>query len=1347
MQHNEETGSDRSPETVPPAGRRWAGWVAVLATLVGALPALAVAVAARAAGPCDPPILNPIVCENSLPGAAPASWQITADGDPGIQGFATDISVNLGGTIGFKVNTNSNNYQLAIYRMGYYQGNGARLITTISPSASLPQKQPACLADTTVGLVDCGNWAPSASWAVPANAVTGVYFAKLNRLDKAGSSWITFVVRDDSSTSDLLFQTSDTTWQAYNSYGGWSLYTAPASSTVGRAYKVSYNRPFNTAAVKPESWLLNAEQPMIRWLEANGYNVSYSSGVDSDRRGTLLKNHRVFLSAGHDEYWSGGQRANVEAARDSGVNLAFFSGNEVFWKTRWEASKDGTSTPNRTLVTYKETHAGAVIDPADPPTWTGTWRDPRFSPPADGGRPENRLTGTIFMVNGPTYVAMTVPAADGRLRFWRNTAVSRQSAGQTLTIDAGCGCFIGYEWDSDMDNGSRPAGLMDLSHTTSSVPQLLVDYGSTYAPGQASHSLTLYRAPSGALVFGAGTVDWAYGLDGSSSVNSSIPDLNIQQATVNLFADMGVQPGTLQTGLIAASKSTNVTPPTSSITPPTSGTAPTAGTPFTLTGTAAAAAGAVVGGVEVSVDGGTTWHPARGRESWSYAWVPAAAGTVTIKSRAVDDSGNIESPGPGLTVQVSPRPCPCSLWPATATPANAGSSDTQAVEVGVKLSSDAGGSISGIRYYKSSTNTGTHVGNLWSSTGTLLASATFTGETASGWQQVNFPTPVPVTAGTQYVASYHTNTGGYAADQAFFSVNGVDNAPLHAPASGNGVYAYGSASAFPSSTFNATNYWVDVVLTTAGTGPIVPQVVAQSPTPNATGVSLSTTVSATFNEAVTPSSIKFTLADGTGAAVAGTTSYASSSNVATFTPSAALAQATTYTANVSGATDSSGSVMSPVSWSFKTLACPCSLFAPTATPSVANSGDTNSVELGLKFTSDSAGSITGLRFYKGSANTGTHVGSLWSSGGTLLSSVTFTSETASGWQQATLPAPISINANTTYIVSYHTSGNYSKDVNYFATQVDNSPLHGLANSTPGGNGVYAYSTKTTFPTSTFSATNYWVDAVFQPAGTSSVPTVISQFPVPNATLVAPTTAVTATFNKPVTASSIVFGLKDGSGAAVGGTTTWDGTSNTATFKPTASLAQGVTFTATVSGATDSAGAVMTPVSWPFSTYACPCSLFPATATPALISSGDASAVELGLKFKSDAAGSVTGVRFYKATNNTGTHTGHLWSASGTLLTSVTFANETASGWQTATFSTPVSISANTIFVVSYHTDAGNYSKDQSFFATSGYDANPLHAPSDAAAGGNGVYVYGASAFPTNTYFATNYWVDVVFTTP
>ena len=614
---------------------------------------------------CSPPLANQTVCENSMTGNPQTEWDINGYGDATIQGFATDIGVNAGQTVSFKIATPASAYTVTIYRLGYYGGMGARKITTISPSATLPQIQPNCLTDPTTGLFDCGNWGISASWAVPSNATSGVYIALLTRTDTGGRSHIPFIVRNDSSHSDIVFQTSDTTWQAYNWYGGTgtgapgngqSLYGCSGGwSPSCRAFKVSYNRPFDTRGTfgGPADFLFNAEYPMIRWLERNGYDVSYTTDIDTDRNGSLLLNHKTFLSVGHDEYWNN-QRASVEAARTAGVNLAFFSGNEIFWKTRWESSIAGTSTPYRTLVTYKESQANAVIDPADPPTWTGLWRDPRFSPPADGGRPENALSGTSFIVNGPVTNALVIPQADGRMRFWRNTAVASLASGQSYTTAVG---ILGYEWDETPDNGSSPAGLVHLSTSTYSVSSKMLDYGSTFGSGTATHHLTLYRHPSGALVFGAGTFNWPWGLDATHDSSGVAADVNLQQATVNLFADMGMQPATLQSGLLMATASTDTAPPISVITFPSSGSALGTGATITITGTAADSGGGVVGGVEVSVDGGSTWHPAIGRESWSYSWTtPNSTGSVTIRSRAVDDSENLETPSSGVTVNISAGP-------------------------------------------------------------------------------------------------------------------------------------------------------------------------------------------------------------------------------------------------------------------------------------------------------------------------------------------------------------------------------------------------------------------------------------------------------------------------------------------------------------------------------------------------------------------------------------------------------------------------------------------------------------------------------------------------------------------
>jgi hypothetical protein len=760
-----------------------------------------------------------IAQENTLPGTPASTWDVSGSGDTTIQGFATDISANEGQTISFKINdTKSAPYHIDIYRVGYYQGNGARLVATIPSTQTQRQVQPAPLKDLTTGLVDCGNWSVSASWVVPADATSGVYFARPTRDDTGGATKILFIVRNDQSHSDIQFQTSDTTWQAYNTWGGTSLYQG-GTLPSGGGTKVSYNRPITLEDTSGGYGTYNsfwhAEYPMVRWLEANGYDISYSTDVDSARNGNLIPNHKIFMSVGHDEYWSGQQRANVMAARDAGVSLAFFSGNESFWKVRWENSTDASGTPYRTLVCYKESKNGSIdpLDKAPTYTWTGTWRDNRGGSPDDAGVPENAMSGTAYMndrTSADLGISMNVPAAYANLRFWRNTSVARLTAGQTATLGQ---YVVGYETDEDLNNPFRPGGLFDMSATTFSTSSHVVDQsGTVVGVGTSTHSLTLYRAPSGALVFGAGTVQWSWGLDGNHIDGTSTPDPAMQQATVNLLADMNAQPATLQAELVAATASTDKTAPTSTITSPAAGASILSGTTVTITGTATDAGGGVVAAVEVSTDGGATWHPAVGRTTWSYTWTPNGLSTVTLKSRAVDDSGNIETPSSGVAVSVAG---PISIWSATSAPLTAADGDTSSTEVGVKFRSDVAAYILGLRFYKGTGNTGTHVGSLWTGTGTLLAQATFANETATGWQQVNFASPVAIAANTTYVASYHAPVGHYAEDDNYFVTSGADSAPLHALANGvdgpNGVYVYGASVAFPTNTYNSANYWVDVV--------------------------------------------------------------------------------------------------------------------------------------------------------------------------------------------------------------------------------------------------------------------------------------------------------------------------------------------------------------------------------------------------------------------------------------------------------------------------------------------------------------------------------------------------------
>ncbi|MFI7642185.1 DUF4082 domain-containing protein [Nonomuraea sp. NPDC049400] len=314
-----------------------------------------------------------------------------------------------------------------------------------------------------------------------------------------------------------------------------------------------------------------------------------------------------------------------------------------------------------------------------------------------------------------------------------------------------------------------------------------------------------------------------------------------------------------------------------------------------------------------------------------------------------------------------------SLWSDSTTPANQ-STDNRAVTLGVKFRSDESGLLHGIRFYKGPQNTGTHTGSLWTAGGQLLASVTFTGETATGWQQAYFSTPVAINANTTYIASYHTPTGLWSYNRPYFTT-AFTNPPLTALQSGsqggNGVYTYGATNSFPTSTFNASNYWVDVM----------------------------------------------------------------------FTPGD-------------------------------------SLWSDSATPS-GQSSDDRAVTLGVKFRSKSSGLVQGIEFHKGPDNTGTHVGSLWTTGGQLLASVTFTGETATGWQQAYFSTPVAINANTTYIASYHTTaGFWSYTRPYFTSERTRGPLTALEDGFQGGNGVYTYGATNSFPTSTHNASNYWVDLIF-----------------------------------------------------------------------------------------------------------------------------------------------------------------------------------------------------------------------------------------------------------------------------
>jgi hypothetical protein len=610
------------------------------------------------------------------------------------------------------------------------------------------------------------------------------------------------------------------------------------------------------------------------------------------------------------------------------------------------------------------------------------------------------------------------------------------------------------------------------------------------------------------------------------------------------------------------------------------------------------------------------------------------------------------------TVKPSPPEgtCPCGLFTDATTPSVLQNIDNP-VTLGVSFHSTLAGTVSGIRFYKSAGNTGTHIGALWSASGQQLAVATFTGESSSGWQTVTFASPVTIAANTVYVASYSSPNGVYSATPGDFSGAGVTRGPLVA---GNNAGAYSYPGGFPGST-SPTNYLVDVVF--AKTAPPV-SVVSQSPASAAMEVPTSSQISLTLSVPVAPG-YTFAVKNGSSA-IDGSAALSADAKTITFTPASALPDGATISVSVSGVTSTEGATLAAQTWSFDTKAAVAptlySLFGSRSPATPAATDDASAVELGVSFTSSQAGTVSAIRFYKGTTNTGTHTGSLWSSTGTRLATVTFSGETATGWQTAQLSTPVAITAGTTYVVSYFApTGNYAYTPNDFAQATTNGPLTaGTAN-----NGRYLYGSAGGFPVYSWNATNYFVDVVFTPDGSSSSGTPTTPPPTTPPTTPPPTTP-------PPT-------------------------------PPT-----------TPAGAT----------------------LFADSSVPANTSWPDGAPVQLGVRFSSSQAGTITGIRFYKGAGDAGTHTASLWTATGTLLATADFASETASGWQDVAFTTPVSIQADTEYRASYHTTATTYATDPGALGSA-----VVRGPLTTLASG-GAYSY-STGFPDQVV-THNYWVDIHF---
>ena len=459
--------------------------------------------------------LNPIQIENSLPGD-PTWNDFSASLTPDlISGYGSKISVNHGDSLDLFVTTTAPNFTIDVYRTGWYNGLGARKITSLGTFPGVHQTMPT--PDPVTGMV-AANWTKTTTLAIPSDWVSGVYLARLNA-STGDKSFIFFVVRDDGGHEGVLFQTSVTTYEAYNTWGGTSLYNNNTDKSVfsgAHATKVSFDRPFNPGDSNGAGHYFFYEYKFVYWMESQGYDVAYTTDVDTDTNTSTLTNHKAFLSVGHDEYWSKGMRDTVQQAINAGVNVAFFGANEMYWQIRFEPNAAGA--PDRVEVGYKD-FATTTTPPGPDPMWnvnnavvTTNWR----SDPVN--LPENAVSGVMF----EDQVNQSYP-------FVVQNATNWVYAGTGFTEGSSIPGVVGYEYDKVFNNGSTPAGLTVLGNS----PVNGVSDEDTAAVGGSVSNATLYTAPSGARVFASGTIQWSWGLANIQS--NTYANAGIQRATANIL--------------------------------------------------------------------------------------------------------------------------------------------------------------------------------------------------------------------------------------------------------------------------------------------------------------------------------------------------------------------------------------------------------------------------------------------------------------------------------------------------------------------------------------------------------------------------------------------------------------------------------------------------------------------------------------------------------------------------------------------------------------------------------------------------------------------------------------------